>query len=440
MRGLGRVADAVVLASAILAAAGGGVARADGAFPDSLSVLLPPDRPQRIALATNFGLVSSNDDGATWTWVCEGALTNCSNLYSESAPPSDRLFALSADSLVYSDDDACDWKVASGAVSGGGVVDAFPLADDPTRVLAVVSPNGVGTQTNYTVVSSSDGGAVFDKVIYAAGTGDTVTGVEASRADSKTIYVTLASAKGFAPVIAETSDGGLSWRTVDLSGQLGNATIRLIAIDAANPMRVYLRVTETDAESLGVFDAATDTLTLPLTYPGGLMTAFVQTVEGPLVVAGHLAGGPTLHRSLDGGATWQAAAGAPNLRALAERGGKIYGAADNMVDGYALGVSTDLGVTFTPLMKFSDVSSIAPCVRASCQDACKMEVGNNLWPMSMCTAAPEAKPAASSGCNVGGVGAAPGGAAAVVLALAAAFRRRRPGAARAKVAPRHPLA
>jgi hypothetical protein len=428
-----RARTAAAALAVVFSLAGAGAARADGAFPDSLSVLLPPDRPNRIALATNFGLVSSNDDGATWTWVCEGALTNCSNLYSESAPPSDRLFALSADSLVYSDDDACDWKVASGDVSGGGVVDAFPLAQDPTRVLAVVSPNGVGTQTTYTVIASLDGGATFGEVLYTAASGDTVTGVEASRTDPNTIYLTLASAKGFAPLLAVTTDGGATWRTVDLSGQLGQSGLRLIGIDRANPARVFLRVSETDQEALGVFDATNDTLTLPLAFPGGLMTAFVQTVEGPLVAAGRLPSGPALHRSLDDGATWQAVPGAPNLRALAERDGKIYGAADNMADGYALGVSTDLGVTFTPLMKFSDVGSIAPCVRAACQDICKMEVDLGLWPLSMCTAAPELttttpppapKPTTSSGCAVGTAADAPVGAV-LALALTAAFCRRR---------------
>jgi hypothetical protein len=415
-----RVATALAVAVAV-SLAGAGAARADGAFPDSLSVLLPADRPHRIALATNFGLVSSNDDGTTWTWVCEGALTNCSNLYSESAPPSKRLFALSADSLVYSDDDACEWRVASGAVAGGGVVDAFPLAEDPTRVLAVVSPNGVGTQTTYTVVASSDGGTTFGQVLYTAASGDTVTGVEASRTDPKTIYLTLASAMGFAPLIAATSDGGATWRMVDLSAQLGQSGVRLIGIDRANPMRVFLRVSEPMDEALGVFDATTDTLVLPLKYQGGLMTAFVQTVEGPLVVAGRVGGSAALHRSLDGGATWQAVDGAPNLRALAERAGKIYGAADNVADGYALGISTDLGVTFTPLMKFSDVGSIAPCVRAACQAVCKMEVDQGLWPLSMCTAAPEK----SGGCAVADPSSGASCGVAFALALAAAFCRRR---------------
>jgi hypothetical protein len=415
-----RRALAAALALACVMTARGRAARADGAFPDSLSVLVPADQPRYIGLATNFGLVSSRDGGATWTWVCEGPLTNCSNLYSLSAPPANRLFALSADSLVYSDDGACDWSVSSGGVKGGGVVDAFPLAQDASRVLAVVSPNGVGTQTTYTVVASSDGGATFGEVLYTAASGDSITGVEASRTDAQTIYLTLAGAKGFAPIIAATSDGGATWKSFDLSPELGQSGIRLIAIDRANPARVFLRVSGLEAETLGVFDATTGALTQPLMFPGGLMTAFLQTTEGPLVAAGRLPAAAALYRSLDGAASWQPVGAPPNLRALAERDGKVYGAADNMADGYALGVSTDLGVTFTPLMKFSDVGSIAACVRPECQDICKMEVGLGLWPMSMCTAAPEK--ASSDGCDVAAGGG--GGLLALAFGVFMAARRR----------------
>jgi hypothetical protein len=415
---------------ALVVLAFAGRARADGAFPDSLSVLVPADRPHHIALATNFGLIASNDDGATWTWVCESEITNCTTLYSVSAAPADRIFAVSADSLVYSDDDACDWSVAGGAVSGGAVVDAFPLAQDSRGMLAVVSPNGVGPQTTYTVVASDDGGATFGRVIYTAASGDIVTGVEASSADASTIYLTLASAKGFAPELGVTTDGGASWRTVDLSAELGQGGIRLIAVDRANPARVFLRASLTEAEALAVFDATTDTLTLPLMFPGGLMTGFVQTSEGPLVAAGRLDAAGAVDRSLDGGATWQALTGAPHLRALAERDGKLYAAADDTADGYALGVSSDLGVTFTPLMKFAQVGSIAPCVRAACQMTCKNEVALGLWPAAMCTAAPEAMASMGpGGCALGGRGDLEGGVAigcALVLVIALVARARRP--------------
>jgi hypothetical protein len=421
-----RTARAAAVALGLAWLATGRAARADGAFPDSLSVLVPPDRPHDIGLATNFGLISSKDDGASWTWACEGPLTNCSNLYSMSAPPADRLYALSADNLVYSDDDACDWSVAGGAVAAGGVVDEFPLADDSTRVLAVVSPNGVGAQTTYTVVESDDGGATFGRVLYTAASGDTVTGVEAARGHPDTIYLTLASAKGFAPELAITTDGGATWRTVDLSGQLGQGGLRLIGVDKNDPSRLFLLASLTEAQELGVFDAKTDTLSLTLTYPGGLMAAFVQTAEGPLIAAGRLPAGPVVHRSVDRGATWQPVAGVPNVRGLAERAGTLYASTDNMADGYALAVSTDLGVTFTPRMKFSDVGSIASCVRAQCQDICRMEVAQGLWPMSTCTATPEVKAASGGGCSVGGDGVV-SGAALVVLAAALRRRARREG-------------
>src|SRR5689334_2030057 len=44
---------------------------ADGAFPDSMQIFVPADAPHRIILATNFGLITSDDDGATWEWSCE---------------------------------------------------------------------------------------------------------------------------------------------------------------------------------------------------------------------------------------------------------------------------------------------------------------------------------------------------------------------------------
>jgi hypothetical protein len=404
-----RGAGALAFGALVIAVAGPRAAHADGAFPDSLSIVVPADRPHRISLATNFGLISSIDDGGTWTWVCEGPTTTCSTLYSAAAAPGNRLYALSADRLVFSDDDACDWTVAGGNVSSGGVVDAFPFAQDGQRMLAVLSPNGVGTQTNYTVVESRNGGTTFDTVIYTATGRDLVSGVEASRTDANTIYVTSAAGPSFSPTLAVTRDGGAHWSASDLSATLGaTSSIRLVAVDRTNAGRVFLRVSTLADEALAVFDVASGAVAVPLTFPGGVMTAFVQTAEGPLIAAGRLPSGGFIGRSLDAGASWQPVSGAPHARALAERDGKIYVAADNTADGYALGVSTDLGVTFTPLMRFAQIGSIAPCVRAACQMTCESEVAIGLWPAATCTAAPELAPKASGG---GGCGLGLGGPA-----------------------------
>jgi hypothetical protein len=418
------------VAFVVLTLASGGDARADGAFPDSLSILVPADKPDSITLATNFGPVSSDDGGATWTWVCESEVTNCSTLYSMSAPPADRLMAISSDNLVLSDDGACDWTIAKGAVSAGGVLDVFPFPSDATRVLAVVSPNGVGPQTGYTVVESDDGGTSFGAVVYTADGADIVTGVEVARADANTIYVTIASGQSFSPKLARTTDGGATWHTVDLAPSLGQDGIRLIAIDHASPSRAYLRVSASDGEKLGVYDATDDSVTLPVSFANGLMTAFAELDEGPLLVGGRVnSADAAYYRSSDGGATFAALTGAPHLRALAERAGKVYAAADDIADGYALGVSTDLGLTFAPVMKFADIAAIKSCVRASCQSVCLAEAAINLWPASMCSANPEAKAAAAGGCATA-AGANPrrehaGAALFALVALALTARRTR---------------
>src|SRR5436305_14459038 len=67
-------------------------ARADGAFPASEAILLPADRPNSIGLATNFGLILSEDGGASWQWTCERPETAMGALYAVGAPPDDRLF------------------------------------------------------------------------------------------------------------------------------------------------------------------------------------------------------------------------------------------------------------------------------------------------------------------------------------------------------------
>ena len=91
-----RTAAARLLVGA-LAVAGplGGAARANNGIPGSLAILLPLDKPQEIGLATNFGLILSDDGGATWSWTCEQLATSMANISNGGPPPADRVFALS---------------------------------------------------------------------------------------------------------------------------------------------------------------------------------------------------------------------------------------------------------------------------------------------------------------------------------------------------------
>src|SRR2546428_12706556 len=53
--------------------------RANGAFPDEFSIHFPPNAPHRILIGANFGLLVSEDDGATWRYSCEPWIVAGSN-------------------------------------------------------------------------------------------------------------------------------------------------------------------------------------------------------------------------------------------------------------------------------------------------------------------------------------------------------------------------
>ena len=115
----GRRGAPAVLAGALgLAVAMAGVAprdaRANGAFPDSQSVLTPSARPNEISLVTNFGVVASHDGGHTWLWSCEQDTNALGYLYQYNAAPQNRLFAVANQNLVFSDDATCGWSIAQG--------------------------------------------------------------------------------------------------------------------------------------------------------------------------------------------------------------------------------------------------------------------------------------------------------------------------------------
>ena len=76
----------LVLGLSLFALAPTSVARANGAFPDSSGLLFPADRPELVVLATNFGLVTSEDGGTSWSWSCESELTTQGRLYQLGVP------------------------------------------------------------------------------------------------------------------------------------------------------------------------------------------------------------------------------------------------------------------------------------------------------------------------------------------------------------------
>jgi hypothetical protein len=382
-------------------------ASADGAFPQSMSVLVPAARPRQIVLATNFGIVTSVDDGATWTWSCEQDQRGARDLYQYGAPGKLRLFARDAVGLVFTDDGGCSWGVAAGGGLAASVVtDAFPDPVDPMRVLAVVGP------TPYRLLESGDAGSTFGVLRYTAAAGVSISSVEIARSDPRTAYlVALSSGSTYVTRLLRSTDGAASWKEQDLSGAVGAGSARIIAIDPDEPTRVFLRLNADIGDKLVITEDGGATFQAPLQLTGGSVSGFALLASGTILVTGMIGNDPVLYRSRDRGATFATVAQPPKLWGLAQRGSTLYGAGQ-AGERFAVGTSTDEGTTWQPLMRYDQVTAIDSCVKAACQEVCQTEVDLGLWDQAVCAASAPARPDGSAPVDsgAGGGGGAPGDA------------------------------
>jgi MYXO-CTERM domain-containing protein len=388
-------------------------ARADGAFPDSLSILTPEQLPNETLLPTNFGLVMSFDHDQTWIWSCEQALNSFGTLYQVGPAPLNRIYAVSPGGLIYTDDSSCTWTAAAG-IPAAAAQDAFVDPTNPNRVLAVVTSSVDAGGSTYTVMESADAGASFAQVRYTAAAGDHITGVEISRSNPQTVYLTLTSGTAYTPKVAVTTNGGANWTLHDLSASLaaGTYSIRLVAVDPTNPQKLVLRTGGGAGEALAISLDGGATASSPLSFPGGVFTAYARLPSGSMIAGGVVGTTDVAYRSVDSGASFQPLPAVPfTFRGMSARGTKLYAALDNAADTYAIETSVDEGMTWQPLMRFDqDIQAIQTCVMAYCQTDCNTRAGTGLFSDDVCQASVMPDPidaghdAAASGHDAGGTG------------------------------------
>lgn len=396
-------------------------ARAHGTFPEVKQILLRAERPAQIILATNFGLIFSEDSGSTWSFSCEHGLSAYAAPYLLGAPSSQRIFAMTSGGLIYSDDDACGWQAARGALS-----DVLPFgftvdASSSRRVYAI----GVPLSQLYdgdNIYISDDAGLSFGEPVYTSPQGSALLTVSVAPSNPRVVLATMFSAPANHPLLLRSHDAGEHWQAAtDLADSLGDNPFELLAIDPLDENRLYGRVLEASAETLVISDDGGLSFVPSVSIPGRL-SAFLKLASGTILVAGTAGTDAVGYRSRDGGQSFQAWPGVPHVHALAERDGKLYVAGDEFADGYVIAQSEDEGAHLEPLAGFKQVQALQTCVADLCAASCAYYAGSGLWPQTTCGAVatpPDEGLAGSAGdAGAGGAaGSALGGAGAATVAV-----------------------
>ena len=350
-------------------------ARADGAFPDSIGVLLPSDQSNKIIAATNFGLLVSDDNGASWAWVCEEAIGLNAFIYQQGAAPDDLLLAVSLDGLKYSSDFGCTWNRSGGTVSTGYVYDVFPDPVAPLHAYALVRRNSTDGGAPYQQLHDSlDGDQTFGSPLFTSPPGPQeryLSGIENARSRAQRLYLTAYDRTPVHPYLHRSDNDGGTWQQVDLAPLPGSAlqgyTVALIAVDPANANLIYLRLIDsvTGRERLGIYDDGVGAVRVSFDLPSPMRAFLRRSSDGALIVA---SSNGQAFISADQGATFTSLANPPHIRALGERAGIIYAVTDNFLDGYAVARSVDQGVTWQALVRYEQLTGPKHCgnLEATC--------------------------------------------------------------------------
>ena len=346
---------------------GAGLARtagADGAFPDEFQLFLPPTSGS-VVVAASFGLISSVNGSAPWTFACEAQTGLASvNVSLYQMGPTGTLLADSPDGILRSEDSGCSWHSSTGTLAG---VFAWDAAFDILNPGSALALGANGSVQNSAIYPSGDDGRSFGAAVYEV-TGF-LTGIEFAPSQPGTVYATGNEGNGGslgAPFVLASADRGQTWPQKFDHPELGAVFLRLAAVDSADASTIYFRISPgSGGDSLAVSHDGGQTIAV-LTTLAEPMTAFLKSHDGTLYVGtrnstgqGGLFAGPGF-----------AAVSAIHVRCLGERGDVLYACGDDLVDHFALGASGDGGRTFTPVLAFNQITGLAACSGDGFSQAC----------------------------------------------------------------------
>lgn len=340
-------------------------------------VLVHPEDPQRIVLATRFGgYYATHDGGATFLHVCPQAMGyDDTDVYPGHYSRSGAVVVSTGYRGIASSSDACGWS--SWAPSGPVFITDVAAPADGLLLALNSAPGGEGFSNQ--IWSSTDVGASWAPLGESLPADRMVFGVVASP-DATELFVTARSDAGIQ--LLTSTDSGVTWQEKAIASD-ASASPRLVGevpgspghlvvllaheqVDGAAPPDVLLSSTDagesfqTLYQAQGGLPGATFTEDGVLWFGGpedGLWNVQLGVAEAFPV---HVSDMPT------GGLTWSQ--------------GKLYSIGDETTQGYSVAVSEDGGQSFRPLFSFCDRHNQLSCAAgSSVSNSCSQGIESEIW-------------------------------------------------------------
>jgi hypothetical protein len=329
-------------------------------------------------LRTVFGIALSQDQGASFRWICQQAA-----LYSETDEPE---FAVTQDGTLFvgfwmglsgSRDGGCSFSFVGGELEQKFIVDVTVRPNDSKSVLALVSEGlGAGVFRNELWESPDNG------VTWAALGPNFADDLEsytlaAARSRPARIYVSAMDDISQDPTslpqriatIARTDDGGQNWDRFPVSGSDTTMLPYLLGVHPQDPNQVFLRLDTPEGDALLVSTDGGESFREVLRQEAKLF-GFAISPDGATVLAGF--GDPKDPAVFVEEASlglWRGSSETLDFTKVFEgpigclewADAGVYACTADDIHGFDLGFSTDQGSSFCGLMTLGAIDGPLEC-------------------------------------------------------------------------------
>jgi hypothetical protein len=409
------------VALAACSALASGSAFANGRYPNADMLIVDPSEPSHLVLRATFGTLVSRDGGQSWSWICEESIGYTGDPALTILSGGRTLHAFLGN-IQLSSDDACSYELVPFDAQGRFAVDVTLDAADPSHAWVLTS--GFMGRRQASVLDVSAAGAT----LAAASEEFVPSTLEVSRSRPQRIYI-VGFDGSFQATLLVSDDRGASWATrpIPLYSAL---PMYLSAIDPNDPDTLYVRVDDGSSDHLLLTRDGGQSFTDVLTI-GTDMLGFALSPDGSRVAAGGPGDGLYVANTSD--MSFSRAAELQSIRCLTwtERG--LFACAQESLDQWTLGLSSDNGQSFAPLWHVQDLAPLECTAGSDVELTCPRtwldiasRIGADLVPGE-----PDPAPATrskDSSCNLGT--RVPSRAGWSTLPIAAALLLRRRSAAR----------
>jgi photosystem II stability/assembly factor-like uncharacterized protein len=364
-------------------------AEAHGRFPAAGMVIIDPSDDAHIWVRATYGIVTTDDGGASWSWICPEAVGPQGMNPGYNAATEDPIVQFTSDGSVLAGifdglavtRSGCDWSMVSDAgsssIAGRAVVDLRPERDRAHTV--ALSTNGIAARTfEVNLWESADDGRTWAHLGIAPPTNFFARSLGVAESDPQRLYLAGRDSFVLYPGLVEQFEGALfrsddrgqSWTRHPIPGVNSEQLTTfpyLAAVHPDDPDTVFVQSVTNE----GVDIISTQLL---LSRDGG--GSWQVVYERPHTVAGFSLSpdGSQVAVGSEKDGLWIAPlqsldfekVSPIHVRCLTWHTSGLFACADEFTDGYTVGRwtggrSSDGDVIFEPLMNLG-----SPCGPPSC--------------------------------------------------------------------------